>query len=493
MQFNDEDDSPSTPRARDFSQGYFGPSTDAQPSSSGPLTPKRNLINQAQQNQRQRQGGVPSPGVAPGAAFQLRLPSKKAEPIHHEGVEAHHPHTPQRPDDQESMYGEQGSEWGEDEENFEWLDRGNAPEAENGDGKSYSPSKKLGGRIKAAVAGHSEGKKLRKPLVFPRRAPPPPPPNTASAPPPSAITPTTSQFPHHGHHQQHQHQHQHHQSHTSYPHSTDAHPQPRPFPPPTTRPGDLAFPVPQRQRSLPTEGGNTSGPQRAKHRPNPLPLGDPVMVPMRSADGPNAGGLLTAGRDHRQSGVSTQSVAYSFYDLSEVGTPRTPRPPASPARAHSESLFPHGKYTKVSISQLEREREAKERSASTNSDPGHHNHHQGNQGSPDMSSASPDMWVAKGIEARTQGDFPKSAWFFMKASDAGSSTGRIYWGLALRHGWGVAKDEKRAFAELRQACDETLAQGGIDFHKLVGTDHLTLQQKKAITVGFPFLVELGRG
>jgi len=46
----------------------------------------------------------------------------------------------------------------------------------------------------------------------------------------------------------------------------------------------------------------------------------------------------------------------------------------------------------------------------------------------------------------------------------------------------VAKDDKKAFAELRQACDESLAEGGIDFHRSPGAIKLSLQQRKAMTV-----------
>ena len=35
----------------------------------------------------------------------------------------------------------------------------------------------------------------------------------------------------------------------------------------------------------------------------------------------------------------------------------------------------------------------------------------------------PDYFVAKGIEFRGKGDLPKSAWYFMKAAEAGSSNG----------------------------------------------------------------------
>jgi TPR repeat protein len=59
-------------------------------------------------------------------------------------------------------------------------------------------------------------------------------------------------------------------------------------------------------------------------------------------------------------------------------------------------------------------------------------------------------------------------------------------GLALRHGWGVARDDKRAFAELRRACNESLAEGGLSLHQSPGakTVKLSSQEKKAMAVSF---------
>jgi TPR repeat protein len=55
----------------------------------------------------------------------------------------------------------------------------------------------------------------------------------------------------------------------------------------------------------------------------------------------------------------------------------------------------------------------------------------------------------------------------------------------LRHGWGITKDEKKAFHLLRQACDETLAstqgQSSLDIQQSRGTVKLSLAQKKEMT------------
>ena len=52
----------------------------------------------------------------------------------------------------------------------------------------------------------------------------------------------------------------------------------------------------------------------------------------------------------------------------------------------------------------------------------------------------------------------------------------------IGHSWGVARDDQRAFAELLQACDTSLAEGGLNFHQSPGTVELTVQQKKVLTV-----------
>ena len=66
-------------------------------------------------------------------------------------------------------------------------------------------------------------------------------------------------------------------------------------------------------------------------------------------------------------------------------------------------------------------------------------------------------------------------------------------GLALRHGWGIAKDEKKAFNLLRQACDDlAISQGQNQFSKMdiqqsKGTVKLSLAQKKEMTVSLWYL------
>jgi len=61
---------------------------------------------------------------------------------------------------------------------------------------------------------------------------------------------------------------------------------------------------------------------------------------------------------------------------------------------------------------------------------------------------------------------PQSAKFFEISAnlDGGTPFGMLMWGLCLRHGWGVPKDEKQGFIWLRQACE--IAVG--EFEELQG-------------------------
>ena len=76
---------------------------------------------------------------------------------------------------------------------------------------------------------------------------------------------------------------------------------------------------------------------------------------------------------------------------------------------------------KVSASALEREKEMRNRVVSepivkTPSAP------------ISVTDRSANELVCMGIEARGKGELSKSAYYFMKAAEAGNSTGRIYWG-----------------------------------------------------------------
>lgn len=289
-----------------------------------------------------------------------------------------------------SIHGEQGSEWGEDEANFEWIDTGvDAPEAlngmtENATGVHLSPTKGLG-KFKAVVPGFNhEGRKLRKQLVFARRAPPPPaldalgagpssaPP--ARVPPPNILVPSQSNNLH----------------------------------PPAFRP------LPTRHSSDPISEASFHHPQ--PRRPVPLRPASPTMIPLKTSSSQN----LTVKKDLSRN--SQLSFAYSFYDL-DPSNPSTPRA-TTPS---GEMMFPKGQYVKVSASSLGTEAD-REKSMSVPMSATTIVSRDGAE-TPRLSwERTAEDFVTAGIEARGKGDLPKSAYNFKQAAERGSVTGRMYWG-----------------------------------------------------------------
>ncbi|ODN76075.1 hypothetical protein L202_06016 [Cryptococcus amylolentus CBS 6039] len=384
----------------------------------------------------------------------------RADALAKDAPAPHRPEETEVGEDWASIHGEQGSDWGDDESQFEWLDTDGAPQATNGiDGRGgvrgLSPSKRLSklrtAMSKSEYSESGRSGKLKKPLVLPKRAPPPPPP-TAPAPlreplnarlPPSPtkggwkMTKQNSQPSMHGRQVE------------GLPNRSD-----------TLR--DEARPgVNARWTERPgTSGSPQTSNFPAQQHPMP-PLMAPMKVPLKD-DGPSTSLGTSSGR---QSHHSYQS-GYSFYDLDGGETESSPSTPK--AGSDSDLVFPKGKYVKVPTSALEvRERTVSKPAARTPTTP-----------AASITGRSADELVHMGIEARGKGDLPKSAYYFMKAAEAGSPTGRMYWGLALRHGWGVSIDDRRAFVELRQACDQSLAEGGLAFHNSPGQMRLTAQQKK---------------
>ncbi|ORY34279.1 hypothetical protein BCR39DRAFT_517414 [Naematelia encephala] len=493
--FGSRVESPTTPRATKTHEEYFDlespTTTPSKTSSSSQLTPKRSFRVASREPIKTRPRALSRPEPASRAPVPIQP--------NHDLLDS----------DLRSVHGEQGSEWGEDEANFEWLDTNDAPEAVNGHGRdSLSPSKRLS-KIKASVPGlgTSEGRKLKKPLVFARRAPPPP----------SESGPSTSKA-------------------ISHPQNL------QPRSPRTNNEGSRAQMInyiegPRSPRTD-TEGPRSArtgyqGPRsprinynegfrsprtnlneefrteyndglksaRTKHdehlpapglRPPSLrSSSDPMHAPvprrnLSLAARPAAQGSdrqapiaflplkdsTSSAMNRRNSKMSMQSVAYSFYDL-DPESPSTPRA-GTPS---GELLFPRGKYVKVPLSRLEHD--ARERTFSAPEPPRPTPKPQ--HSALIVGDRNADDLVSAGVEARGKGDLPKAAWYFMKAAEMGSATGRMYYGLALRHGWGVAKDDRKAFVELRRACEESLSGGQIDFHRSPGATKLTPQQKKAMT------------
>ncbi|ADV24902.1 hypothetical protein I315_02295 [Cryptococcus gattii Ru294] len=368
----------------------------------------------------------------------------KAEALTREAPVPLHPKKTEINTDWASVHGEEGSEWGKDESQFEWLDTRGIPQAINGieDGggtKVLGPSRRLS-KLKATMSRQqADGvqSKLKKPIIIPKRAPPPPP-NSAPAPP--IVRRSSRKIP--------------------------------------------RTPPIQDIRRMNRQASDSSIPLRPAHPPyrqwsdtgissqsNPtspqIPSSaylTPRMVPVKNDNFSSVSlGLPSVGRFSQ---MSSQS-GYSFYDLEGDSSPST-------SKAESEFAFPRGKYTKVSASALE---EKKERRKRVMPEPIIKT-----PGTPvSVIGRTASDLVCMGIEARGKGELPKSAYYFMKAAEAGNSTGKIYWGLALRYGLGVGIDDKRAFAELSQACDASLAEEGLTIHTSPGRMTLTAQERKKVT------------
>lgn len=426
-------ESPTTPKASQFPgrEGYFdsyaqaeaGPSRlqgSIHTASTGTLTPKKSFVV------RSRDHDQPSPPI-----FQRSIPDDRAvypgRPRSHSRPEpparshsqirsgpSHQPDPEDSIPDFASVHGEQGSDWGDDEETFEWLDTQNAPEATNGTGKHYggglSPSKRLS-RIKAAVkpVGHGsgqEGRRLRKQLTFARKAPPPPP-GQESAPPPV--------FPESGE--------------ATTPPAT-AQPRPpglqrglsrskrfhgNPLQPTTSQPTAERRPMAERTQSSPV-----TAPADSLHHPVPLhknpppPItAAPTLVPLKD----DRVAALMPKNQSRNSQMSFQSVAYSLYDLD--GDSTSPLPSPGPG---SELVFPKGRYTRVKASAIDIDGDKRTRKGSDRSLGSGHT-----IGKSDIQ-RTPEEFVSAGIESRGRGDLAKSAWYFMKATEGGSLTGKMYYG-----------------------------------------------------------------
>ncbi|WVQ76272.1 hypothetical protein IAR50_005937 [Cryptococcus sp. DSM 104548] len=481
----EEAESPATPKASSSNQqGYFeggrstptssnATSTSKAPSSwssntmtstattipaKPPLAPKRSFTVSSRPVSPPSQ---PAPQSAPfilGPVPPRRTQSQivRAETLAKDAPAPHRPEETEVQEDWASIHGEQGSDWGDDESQFEWLDTDGAPQATNGiDGRGgvrgSSPSKKLSklrtAMTKSEYSESGRSGKLKKPLVLPKRAPPPPPP---TAPAPLVREPLSARLP---------------------PSPTKAgwkmtkqNSQP-------SMPGKQVEGLPKRSDTVRAEArpsiqsrwtdrpaNNVPAPSQQSMRPMMVPL----KVPLKDEGHSTSLGTSSG----RQSHLSYQS-GYSFYDL-DGGDAGDTSPSTPQASGDSELVFPKGKYIKVPTSALEvRERTVSEPATRTPSTP-----------AASITGRSADELVHMGIEARGKGEMPKSAYYFMKAAEAGSPTGRMYWGLALRHGWGVSIDDRRAFVELRQACDQSLAEGGLAFHNSPGQMRLTAQQKK---------------
>jgi hypothetical protein len=62
------------------------------------------------------------------------------------------------------------------------------------------------------------------------------------------------------------------------------------------------------------------------------------------------------------------------------------------------------------------------------------------------------MGIDKHEQSKGDQDLSESAYYFRKSAEGGSAAGCVFYGLSLRHGWGVQRDEKQAFEWLEMGC-----------------------------------------
>ena len=429
-------DSPTTPKASQFPtrDNYFDTPPAPQQAEAGPSRPRIQLDDPPRPTLKPKTSFVVRSrrDVPPVSPSRDRRMPEQSRPINRpRAMSRPEPPTQTRsytrqPDaeatipDHASVHGEQGSDWGDDEQQFEWVDTLNAPEEVNGNGKSaggLSPSKRLS-RLKVAVVPTvaNDGRKLRKQLTFARRAPPPPvdkqpapPPvylddGTATTPPTTSRTLPTEQRP---------------TVQRGLSRSTRYHA--IPLRPSNAQPTvDGMDPRPQTERSHSDPASFVTETPSARSLPPPRKAPPPPMqlahtlVPLK---GDKTSPMVR--NQTRNSQMSFQSVAYSLYDLD--GDPNSNSPLPSPGH---ELAFPKGRYTKVKASALELQTDPRSRKISEKS-----------TGSGSTIGAgvvkSPEEFVAAGIEARGKGDLAKSAWYFMRATEGGSLTGKMYYGKLL--------------------------------------------------------------
>ncbi|KAF8641052.1 hypothetical protein AX17_000696 [Amanita inopinata Kibby_2008] len=75
-------------------------------------------------------------------------------------------------------------------------------------------------------------------------------------------------------------------------------------------------------------------------------------------------------------------------------------------------------------------------------------------------SQTPQEYLQLGIQCHESNRLQESAMYFEKSANehGGCGMGMLMWGLALRHGWGCEKDEKRGFKWLRHATESAIEE-----------------------------------
>lgn len=357
--------------------------------------------------------------------------------------------------DTASIHGEQGSDWGEDENDFEWLDTEGAPEASNGMNRRSSLLRMAPKRLS----------RLRNVIPAPMLG------SSSSSGSPESERPNILE------------------TESSSPDTTSAAPIPKPkkkrtiviprraAPPPP--PGAPLFPVGVQRSRSPTKSSHNGQPEGYPGpRKQSPPLHDNVLPPVviiaptperKGTSGGSHSPLRSASQDHGN-GYSMRKMNG---DADAFGGERLD--------SRSPDSIPRGRYPKIAMRKAasapvsSEHADVRRGSLSSSSE----------EGRPMISGLNiqgrtPEEIVAAGLARRKAGDLAKSSYLFMKAAEAGSATGRIHWGIALKNGIGLARDERRGFAELLQACDRSLAEGGVDLRAASGV--LTPQQRKSVPV-----------
>lgn len=517
---------PSTPRAR-RTFGAGGPSAGGSPATSGTATPTAARIK----TEHRTDPCAPTLPYAPGtlrsavseAPFALRpvpvrsarstsisttsSPSTTSPPcsavrassepvppaVSPTAGQVASPRYPERAvaPDWASVHGEQGSDWGEDESGFEWLDSSDAPHADTLNTPPHGQQRRLVRHLTrrlsavgvkaantaaglvasastaaatspptrqsdlgssnaqapavdssssstddaSAPAAERRNKKKRS-YVIPRRAPPPPPPTGGITVVPVAVTRSRS---------------------PGTPRAGGAANRNSPSPDATL--DVTSTPTKSHDNGRTNMAHNSNGAEEQALPPvvvinaTPPRQGSiPTMVPLKNAE------LASAVSASMHKSASHQS-GYSFYDLDDS--------PARSSDPQSSGTFPRGRYARVPLYELNGTplNDSSENVRSRVTTPTKHSRRPSADDalsatarrplrSPDSSSAlsrshttarraptmaeadmmTADELVAAGLQRREAGDKPKSAWLFMKAAEQGSVTGQIHWGIALRHG-----------------------------------------------------------
>lgn len=80
------------------------------------------------------------------------------------------------------------------------------------------------------------------------------------------------------------------------------------------------------------------------------------------------------------------------------------------------------------------------------------------------------MGIDKHEQSKGDEELSESAHYFRKAAEGGSAAGCVFYGLALRHGWGVQRNEKEAFGWLEMGCATVMQKPSTDMAEVNGRE-----------------------